>query len=178
MYQRQCQNEALPLVDVRSPAEFGTVHVQGAKLFPLDRFEPEHVIASLGGNGLGRHEPLYLTCHSGMRARQAAQRLQERGYDNLVLLEGGTQAWAQAGLPVVRGRPAMSLERQMQITLGLLVLLKVIFGFTLHPLFFGLLAAIGVGLIYAGLTQHCMLMKLLARMPWNRGGMSGAGAPA
>jgi rhodanese-related sulfurtransferase len=178
MYERQCRNNALPLVDVRSPAEFGTVHVQGAKLFPLDRFEPDHVVAHLGGNGLGRHEPIYLTCHSGMRARQAAQRLQERGYDNVVILEGGTQAWTDAGLPVVRGRPAMSLERQVQIALGLMVLLKVIFGFAIHPLFFALLAAIGLGLIYAGLTQNCMLMKLLARMPWNWGGLSGAGATA
>jgi rhodanese-related sulfurtransferase len=92
------------------------------------------------------------------------------GYANLVNVEGGTLAWEQAGLPVVRGKEAISLERQVRIAAGSLVLLGTALGAFVHPAFLGLAAFVGAGLVFAGVTDSCGLGMLLARMPWNQAG--------
>ena len=89
------------------------------------------------------------------------------GYDNIVLLQGGTEAWEKSGFPMRRIGNAISLERQVQITIGTLLILKVVFGFTVHEVFFVLAALIGAGLITAGVTRWCGMARLIARMPWN-----------
>ena len=83
-------------------------------------------------------------------------------------MEGGTLACVEAGLPVVRGRKAISLERQVRIAAGLLVLLGALLGWLVHPAFVGLSAFVGAGLVFAGVTDTCGMGLLLARMPWNR----------
>ena len=64
---------------------------------------------------------------------------------------------------------AISLERQVQIAVGSLLILKVILGFSVHTLFFALAAVIGAGLVVAGVTRWCGMAQLVARLPWNRG---------
>jgi hypothetical protein len=56
----------------------------------------------------------------------------------------------------------------LQIAVGLLLILKTVLGATAHPAFFLLTAALGIGLIYAGLNQNCAMARLLSWMPWNR----------
>ena len=73
-----------------------------------------------------------------------------------------------AGLPVVRGKSAMSLERQVRIAAGFLALLGALFGFFVHPNYFGLSAFVGAGLMFAGITDTCGMAMLIARMPWNQ----------
>ena len=85
-----------------------------------------------------------------------------------VNVEGGTLAWEQAGLPVVRGKKAMSLERQVRIAAGSLVVLGTALGAFVHPGFLGLSAFVGAGLVFAGVTDTCGMGMVLARMPWNR----------
>ena len=77
-------------------------------------------------------------------------------------------AWTAAGLPVVRGKATMSLERQVRIAAGLLVLVGVTLGFTVHPYWFGLSGFVGAGLAFAGITDTCMMGMMLAKLPWNR----------
>jgi rhodanese-related sulfurtransferase len=153
------------LIDVRTPVEFREIHAEGARLVPLDRLDP--VALMTGRNGTAA-EPLYLICRSGSRARQACERFLAAGHDNVVCVEGGTLAWEQAGLPVKRGKKAMSLERQVRIAAGLLVLVGSALGFFVHPYFIGLSAFVGAGLVFAGVTDTCGMGMLLARMPWNQ----------
>jgi rhodanese-related sulfurtransferase len=150
------------LVDVRTPAEFREVHVAFAKNVPLDQLDAARFAA---GRGEG---PLYVICRSGNRARQACQKLAAAGCVNVVNVEGGTQAWDQAGLPVVRGEKFISLERQVRIAAGSLVLVGALLGYFAHPAFFGLAALVGAGLVFAGITDTCGMGMLLARMPWNQ----------
>lgn len=170
VFTRRGRGEVVHLVDVRTPAEFEAVHADGARLIPLDRFETSAVDAAVGLDlgGAGVTEPMYLVCQSGARATQAAEKLVRRGYTNVHVVDGGTEGWASAGLPVIRGRASMSLERQVQIAVGTLVVFKVLFGFAISPVFFALVALMGAGLVFAGLTQNCAMAKLLARMPWNQ----------
>ena len=153
---------------MRSTAEYRSGHAAGALSIPLDRLSPDSLAKRFGDTAAGRQKPLYLTCKAGHRAEQAAEQLMQAGVDNLYLVDGGTDAWSIAGLPMQRTGQAISLERQAQIAIGVLLLLKVVFGFTVHELFFALIPLIGTGLIVAGLTQWCGLARLIAMMPWNR----------
>ena len=87
---------------------------------------------------------------------------------NVVNVEGGTLACVDAGLPVVRGKKAMSIERQVRVAAGALVLLGVLLGGLVHPALYGLTALIGAGLVFSGITDTCGMGMLLARMPWNQ----------
>jgi len=163
------REQAATLIDVRTPAEYRSGHATGAISIPLDELHPEKLPGLLGDTRLGHEHPLFLTCHSGIRAGKAAERLQNAGFKNLFLLEGGTQAWNRAGLPMQRCGSAMSLERQVQIAIGMLLVLKVFFGFTVNELFFAAIPIIGAGLIVAGITRWCGMARLIALMPWNKG---------
>ena len=168
LHRLQTEGKKIDLIDVRTPAEYRDGHVNGARLVPLDELTPEHLVAEFHNPGLGRDQPLYLTCHSGLRAQQAAERLMAAGYRNVTLVEGGTEAWKKAGLPMQHNGKTISLERQVQIAIGALLVLKVLFGFTVHELFFAATALIGAGLIVAGTTRWCGMARLIARLPWNR----------
>ncbi len=162
------ESKKINLIDVRTAAEYRAGHVAGAKLIPLEELNADIVAETELHSGADYEQPVYLTCHTGHRAEQAAQRLIDVGYQNVALLEGGTLAWQKAGLPVNRCGNAISLERQVQITIGVLLVLKVIFGFTVHELFFAAIPFIGAGLIFAGISNWCGLARLIAVMPWNQ----------
>ncbi len=153
----------IELVDVRTPAEFREVHLECARNVPLDQLDPAAIMA--GRNSTS--EPLYIICKAGGRGQQACSRFQAAGYANVVNVEGGTQACVQAGLPVVRGKKAMSLERQVRIAAGSLVVLGFALSFV-HPYFIGISAFVGAGLVFAGITDTCAMGMLIAKMPWNR----------
>ena len=86
----------------------------------------------------------------------------------MVCVDGGTEAWEQAGLPVVRGRGVIALDRQVRIAAGLLVLLGVGLSLLVHPAFVAVSAFVGAGLVFAGITDTCGMAMLLAKMPWNQ----------
>jgi rhodanese-related sulfurtransferase len=166
LHQRRQTDGTLHLLDVRTPAEHASVHVPGVHLAPLDRLDAEQLA---GVNGFAKDQPVYLLCRSGGRAKQAAEQLEKGGFTQCFVVEGGTQAWAEAGLPVNRGESkVISLERQVRIAAGLLVLTGVTLGALVHPAFYGLSAFVGAGLVFAGLTDWCGMGLLLARMPWNQ----------
>lgn len=154
------------LIDVRTPVEFREVHVPFARNVPLDRLDPAAVA---GQRGSPAGEPLYVICKSGGRGQKACEKLLAAGV-SVVNVEGGTQAWADAGLPVVRGKKSISLERQVRIAAGSLVLLGGVLAWLVHPGFVGLSAVVGAGLLFSGLTDSCAMGMALARMPWNRVG--------
>jgi rhodanese-related sulfurtransferase len=87
---------------------------------------------------------------------------------NVINVEGGTLAWDQAGLPVVRGRRTISLERQVRICAGFMALTGGVLAMLVHPWFAGLSAFVGAGLMFAGITDTCGMALILARMPWNQ----------
>ena len=170
LHERRNCGETLNLLDVRTPAEHAQEHVPGVVLVPLDRLDPSQ-LASM--DGFAKDRPVYILCRSGNRARQAAMRLENAGFTECVLVEGGTQAWVEAGLPVNRGSgKVISLERQVRIAAGTLVLLGVLLSRFVYPDFVWLSAFIGAGLIFAGITDWCGMGMLLAKLPWNQRGAS------
>ena len=159
------QGRAIDLIDVRTPAEFREVHAGPAHNVPLESFDPHAVSRRRNGDP---QEPLYVICRSGSRGKTACEKLVAAGCQNVVNVAGGTLAWEQAGLPVVRGQKSISLERQVRIAAGSLVLAGSLLALFVHPWFAALAAFVGAGLVFAGVTDTCGMALLLARMPWNQ----------
>lgn len=162
--QLKVSGQEVELIDVRTPMEFQEVHVEFARNIPLDRLEA----AGLHAVGSDPFRTVYTICRSGGRGQQACERLHALGMTNAVNVEGGTRGWEQAGLPVTRGKKVISLERQVRIAAGTLVLTGILLGVFVHPYWLGLSAFVGAGLIFAGVTDYCGMALLLAKMPWNR----------
>lgn len=161
------RNEQGPVdvIDVRTPVEYREVHAKMARNVPLDSLDPKAVMQARNGTA---DQPLYVICQSGNRSGKACQKFLDAGYSNVVSVEGGTKAWNEAGLPVVRGKKAISLERQVRIAAGFLVLLGSVLGYFVSPYWLGLSAFVGAGLMFAGITDTCGMALMLARMPWNQ----------
>lgn len=155
----------IELIDVRTPVEFREVHVNCARNVPLDTLKPEQLMQSRAGNN---DAPLYVVCKGGNRSNMACQKFVDCGYEKVISIEGGTTACEAAGVPVVRGKKAISLERQVRIAAGSLVLVGAVLGYSVNPLFIGLSAFVGAGLVFAGITDTCGMGMLLSKMPWNQ----------
>lgn len=148
------------VVDVRTPAEFHSTHLDPSVLLPLDQ------IGRRRGE-LPRDRELVLVCRTGARARLAAEELSDL---RARVLEGGLTAWQEAGHPVVVGRAHLSLERQVRVAAGALACAGGVLAVTVSR-WFGLVPAfVGAGLVYAGVTDRCGMAMMLAKLPYNRRG--------
>jgi rhodanese-related sulfurtransferase len=150
------------LLDVRSYPEFAAGHLRGARLLPLDDL-PRRL------DEIDRHQPVVVVCRTGKRSALAREALGRAGFERVADLAGGVAAWQDAGLPLDKSaRVPWSLERQVRIVAGSLVLLGIVLGLLVHPAFLGLSAFVGAGLVFAGITDWCGMGLLLAKLPWNR----------
>ena len=156
------ENEDLHLVDVREYAEFAGGRVAGARLLPLGEIERRNA-------ELDRSKPVYVMCRTGNRSAQAQKKLNALGFENVVNIAGGFEAWKKAGLPFERDEKApWALERQVRFVAGLLVLIGILLSIFVHPYFIGLSGFIGAGLVFAAVTDTCTMGMILLKMPWNR----------
>lgn len=166
LHRRMAGGETLHLLDVRTPREYAQAHVPSALLEPLETFDVNRIAQQLSAQP---RASLYVLCQSDSRARQAIAKLERAGVASCVLVEGGTAGWINAGLPVERQAvKAISLERQVRIAAGFLVLAGTALGAFWHPAILGIPAFVGGGLMFAGISDKCGMALVLARMPWNR----------
>jgi rhodanese-related sulfurtransferase len=150
------------LIDVREYPEYAAGHIEGSSLVPLGTL-------SQASENWDRTAPLVLVCRTQRRAEQARQQLAAKGFTALSVLEGGVQGWSEAGRPLVTAeRRPWSMERQVRAAAGLLVLLTMSLAYLVSHLFLIGTALIGAGLLFAGVSDICMMASLLGRLPWNR----------
>jgi rhodanese-related sulfurtransferase len=154
------------LIDVRTPMEFYEVHAVGSLNAPLDRLNPELIMSSRGARA---REPLYIICRTGGRSAQACSAFVKAGFENVVNIEGGTLAWVAAGLPVNRGTQKMiSLERQVRIVSGVLILAGTILAAMFSSWFLVIPGVVGADMTFAGMRNTSGTGTILAKMPWNK----------
>jgi rhodanese-related sulfurtransferase len=158
---QRLKNIASSFIDVRTPAEFRAVHAERAVNYPMESFDLEQF-------PLSKDEEIHVICQSGGRSMKVCQKLEAAGFTKIVNVTGGTSAWQSAGLSVVEGKKVMSLERQVRIAAGSLVVIGAVVGQFVHPAGYGLSAFIGAGLVFAGVTDTCGMGMMIAKMPWNR----------
>ena len=154
----------MKIIDVRTPAEFESVHIPGSYNVPLDLL-PEHrdeLESTL-------RSPAVLVCRSGNRAEQAARLLQTTQLRNVHILDGGMTAWQSAGKPVNRGQQRWSLERQVRGVAGALVVAGALGGLLFARPVTILAGAVGAGLAVSAITDTCTMARMLQKLPYNRG---------
>jgi rhodanese-related sulfurtransferase len=80
--------EKLRLIDVREADEWAVARLPQAELIPLSQFQ-QRATAELSPD-----ETVVLYCHHGMRSARAQGYLKAQGFDNVINLTGGIDAWA------------------------------------------------------------------------------------
>lgn len=155
------KNEVL-LIDVRETSEFAAEHIPGAKLMPLSKFELGKIPTDSG-------KQIVLHCQSGNRSAKAAEKMFAGGFREIIHLGGGLPTWKAAGYPTQLSQKApISMFRQVQIVAGSLVFLGTVLGAFVSPWFLILSGFVGAGLVFAGVTDTCMMALLLAKLPYNQ----------
>jgi rhodanese-related sulfurtransferase len=87
------------LVDVSAAADFEKGHIAGAKNVQMSQFDADNkVLAKV------RELPVALVCRTGTVSADAARKLAKAGFKQVHWLDGGIAAWAQAQLPLVKGK--------------------------------------------------------------------------
>lgn len=168
------------IVDVRTPAEHTERQLKRKhEHIPLDQLNPKDFMMR---RGLDKDAPVYLLCKGGTRARVAADKFVSEGYANVNVIEGGIIACEISGEPVKTGAApntaasaagtftfkVPSLERQVRIAAGILVLLGSWLALSTSAFFAIIPLAVGAGLIYAGVTDNCGMAMALMKAPWNK----------
>jgi len=150
------------LLDVRSPLEFSEVHIQDSINVPID-------ILSAKINDLIQSKQSYVVlCRTGNRSPMAADMLMQSGIHGVKVMQGGMTRWQKEGLPVIKGKGGVSLERQVRLIAGSLVLLGILLLWFAHWAFIFISVFISCGLIYSGLSDNCLMGMLLMKLPYNK----------
>ena len=161
---RRLIEEGATLIDIREADEHARERIPGAYHLPLSRLDEADVAVHQG-------KSVIFHCRSGARTLGNAGRLADRvgSSCDAYVVEGGLDAWRNAGLPVATDRRApLELQRQVQIGAGSLAFFGTLLGLTVSPWFFAIPLFVGGGLAVAGVTGFCGMAMLLMRAPWNR----------
>lgn len=158
LYEQIKSGGKLNLVDVRTPAEYQSAHIDGSNNLPL---------GSETLKNLGTSENIIFICQGGTRAKNACSEFIQKAGANAQVLSGGIKSWEAANLPLIKGKAVISLERQVRIVAGFLVLIGTIMGIYLNNNFLIIPGFVGAGLMFAGITDTCGMAMLLTKMPWN-----------
>lgn len=151
------------IIDVREPDERAAEWIEGSVSHPLSSFDPLRLIERFGD------QRVVFLCRGGRRSLEALDRYRAAGGRDAASLRGGIEAWKLAAGPVSTGKaPPISIMRQVQIVIGVLLLAGCALALWVDPWFLLLPACLGAGLTFAGLSGTCGLAAVLAAMPWNR----------
>ncbi|WP_018996159.1 rhodanese family protein [Hirschia maritima] len=150
------------LIDIREPDEHAREQIVGAKSLPLSSLPTQKI-------SIGENSEAIFHCKSGMRTDANCMKLAEAFNGTAYILEGGIDAWRSDGLETLKNKKApLELNRQVQITAGMLILAGFLLGRFVHPEWHLLSGFVGAGLTFAGISGWCGMAHLLAVMPWNK----------
>lgn len=136
-------DQGATLIDIRGADERAQEHIPGSHHGPLAQ------MTDFAGVGA----PIIFHCRSGMRTTMNAARLKDAAPCEAFVLSGGIDAWKRAGLPVVAAeRKRVDTSRQIMIAGGGLMLAGVALGLFVAPVFYGLAALAGAGLVVGGVS--------------------------
>ncbi len=159
------QNKKILLVDVREFAEHEEEHIENSKLFPTSEITEEKIKELIKET---KDKEIILYCKSGMRSQNALNKFLCCNVENVCILKGGIDSWKSQNFNTKKKASIISLDRQVQLVLGILILLFSLLSIFISKIFLIFLIFISCGLIFAGSTGKCGLAILLARMPFNK----------
>jgi hypothetical protein len=94
--------------------------------------------------------------------------LMQSGIHTAKVVEGGIARWHKEKQPVIKGEGGISLERQVRVIAGSLVLAGIIMAWQVHWGFIFISVFVSCGLIYAGTSDNCLMGMLLMKLPYNK----------
>lgn len=154
------KDKKITIVDIRNPDEYARESIKGAKNIPADQLDEAD---------LAKDDAVIFHCQSGNRTKQCQDKIERLGLPETYILEGGISAWKKANQPLNIDRKApLPVMRQVQIIVGLMVLVGVVLALTISPWFSLISAFFGGGLLFAGLTGFCGMANLLMMLPYNK----------
>lgn len=174
--EQMLKNGEAILIDVRDGDMFKNEHIIYATSLPLDQLNSQ--LAALAAQS----KKIIFQCIKGLKSQQACDLAKDLG-DKIYNLDGGIDAWKEAGLPVLTADSGatenscaitslchghLSIVRQMQISLGAILLVIYLLAAAGLGFLSYLIPIIGIVLIIAGVVGFCPIMKILEQMPWNQ----------
>jgi phage shock protein E len=97
VFEQEMKDDAGQLVDVRMPKEYADGHIEGAKnLHIYDNDFAQRL------DSLDKDETVYVYCKAGARSAEAVALMERKGFKHIVELEGGLDAWDEAGKTVTK----------------------------------------------------------------------------
>ena len=156
------KNPNVKLLDVRSAMEFSQVHIRDSVNVPID------MLSGKAGDLSKSGQNFIVLCRTGNRSPMAADMLMQSGLHGIQVMRGGITQWQKEGLPVVKGAGALSLERQVRIIAGSLVLMGILLSWFVNTAFIFISLFVSCGLIFAGITDSCLMGMLLMKLPYNK----------
>ena len=150
------------LLDVRTDQELAEISVglDNVRHIPLQSLAS--AVGSLPGDA-----SYYTMCKSGHRATMAAMLLLQNGLTKVAVIEGGLTAWDKAKLPVKKISTSISLERQVRMIAGSLVLIGALLSLV-SVWFITVCLFVGAGLVFAGVSDTCLMGSMLMKLPYNK----------
>ncbi len=162
------RSDNLMLIDVRSPLEYKAQHIKSSINIPLEDVSPERVEMLLAERGIKDDEAIYLICKSGMRAKNAQQKMGSSSRPVICIDKGIDGMKSDNDIDYnYSNRGVISLERQVRIAIGTLMVAGIFLGTFSHPAGYGFSGLVGLGLLISGITDWCGFGLLIAKMPWN-----------
>lgn len=159
------KDEAI-LIDVREPSEHKGMNITGAINLPLVSIKSDKIAEFTKD----KNKKIVFHCQAGMRSEKACNKIIKENPDfDIYSLDGGIEAWNDAKFEVNIGSHIMPLNRQVQCFAALFILV----GYFIQDItVLGdiLILIPGIGLAIAGLFGNCLMMPILAKMPWNQAG--------
>lgn len=142
------------LIDVRTRPEYVEEHIPGSVHVPLHK-------VSRFADTLSDVE-VVVVCRTDSRARRAAAQLAKAK-----VLRGGIMEYKRAGGPVEGKSAPWSVQRQVRLVAGSLVVIGSVLAYVVNPAWLLLSGFVGAGLAFAGATDTCGMAKVLARLSGN-----------
>lgn len=150
------------LLDVRSVLEYADTHIKDSINVPIDSLMPRM-------EELKKQNKKYIVfCRTGNRSPMAADMLIQSGIHGIKVIEGGMIRWEKEKFPVIKGVSGISLERQIRIIAGSLVLTGILLSVFLNKSFIFISIFVSCALIYSGITDNCLMGMLLMKLPYNK----------
>lgn len=87
-FEKKIREEEVEVIDVRTPAEFGSGHIPNAKNINIANPDFEKKIGELD-----KEKSYFLYCRSGGRSSAACSAMKQLGFDNVFNLSGGISAY-------------------------------------------------------------------------------------
>ncbi len=85
------------VIDVRTSKEYNSGHIQDAVNIHLYDKDFKNRVAKLD-----KDKPVYVYCKLGGRSADAVVIMKEKGFTNIIELDGGIDAWVDTGNPIVK----------------------------------------------------------------------------